>query len=586
MKIVIPWVQNVVQKTFKKKILYRRLPILGWLPNYNKKDVIIGDIIAGITVGLMMVPQGLACANIAGLAPQYGLYGAFAGSFVYIIFGSCKDISMGPTVIVSLLTYQATNGKAPEYAILLCFLSGIIQLLMGIFNLGFLVDFISGPVSSGFTSAMALIVTAYQAKDILGLKLPGTTFVEVCYNIFSHITDINVWDTVMGLTSIAILVLMKVFSSRKSNSKTLPVAETKSKPTNKIQKVFGHVLGMLFNCRNALIVVLCSVIAYWSLKFYEDSPFTLVKDVPSGLPAFSLPPFGFGNGNETTTFPEMVSSYGSGILVVPLLSLLEDISTCKSFANGKSVDATQEMIAVGLCNVVNSFVHGHPGSGAMARSAVNRRSGVRTQMASLYTALLVIIALLFFTSSFYYIPKCCLAAIVIAAIIFMVDVKAIVPMWKTKKSDFWVGLATFIACLVIPLAAGIMVGVVIHLLFILYYASRPEIYIETQMTPCGKKYLLVTPDRFLVFPSAEYVRNLVTKHSVSQGIPVIIDCLHIHDSDYTTATAIRTLISSFSTRNQPLFFLNIKPNVLSMFKATSSDEFVILNCKNDIASVL
>lgn len=215
--------------------------------------------------------------------------------------------------------------------------------------------------------------------------------------------------------------------------------------------------------------------------------FKMIGDIPQGLPPVRLPPFSIAEiRNETTgeilqhgqDFSEMVSSLGSGLIVVPLIALLENIAICKAFANGKAVDATQELIAIGTANIANAFVQGYPGTGALSRGAVNNASGVRTPMGSLYTGILVILSLLFFTPYFYYIPKSALAGIIIAAVIFMVEVRVVKPMWRSKKTDLIPGIAAFIACLVLPLEMGILVGIGINVVFILYHASRPKIHME------------------------------------------------------------------------------------------------------------
>lgn len=192
----------------RKKILYKRVPILNWLPTYKLDDA-IGDLVAGLTVGLTVIPQALAYAGIAQLPAAYGLYGSFLGCFVYIFLGSCKDVPMGPTAIASLLTYQTARGSWQK-ACLLCFLTGFVELFMGFFGLGFLIDFVSGPVSSGFTSAVSLIILSSQVKDIFGIKASGTTFVQMWSSIIDNIHNIRVCDTALGVTCIAILLLMRV----------------------------------------------------------------------------------------------------------------------------------------------------------------------------------------------------------------------------------------------------------------------------------------------------------------------------------------------------------------------------------------
>ncbi|KAG5889895.1 hypothetical protein JTB14_032794 [Gonioctena quinquepunctata] len=282
----------------------------------------------------------------------------------------------------------------------------------------------------------------------------------------------------------------------------------------------------------------------------------------------------------------MVNNLGSGIIIVPLIGLMEDIAICKAFANGKAVDATQELLAIGLCNIGNSFVQGYPGTGALARSAVNNSSGVRTPMGGFYTGVLVIASLLVFTPYFYYIPNAVLGAVIIAAVAFMVEIKVIKPMWKSKKSCFIVFCATFVACLVLHLEIGILVGIGINLLFILYHAARPKLSVDKLKTIDGMEYLVLTPDRCLIFPSVAYIRNLVTKYSLRQSIPVVMDCSHIYGADYTAATVIEMLTQDFLKRNQPLLFYNLKPSVCTVFEGLSPKGFIVFYSWNDLDELL
>ncbi|KAK9295385.1 hypothetical protein QLX08_010277 [Tetragonisca angustula] len=552
-----------------KKTIYKRVPILNWLPRYNSQDA-LGDLVAGVTVGLTVIPQSLAYANVAGLPPQYGLYGSFLGCFIYVIFGSCKDIPMGPSAIISLLTYQTVSHvDAPlEHAIFLCFLAGVIELIMGIFGLGFLIDFVSGPVSSGFTSAVALIIITSQIKDILGISVKGSQFVEIWKNLASHIHETSAWDAALGVTCIALLLFLRLLASYNIGPKEEELQSTKYRVLNKFIWLFG-------TSRNAFLVILSGLLGY---SFREDSPFKLVGYIPEGMPNVQLPPFGYIKDNTTVTFIDMISNLGSGILVLPLISLMEDIAICKAFSTGKSVDATQELIAIGISNIGNSFVQAFPGTGSLSRSAVNNASGVRTPMGGIYTGTLVILALLFLTPYFSYIPRSTLAAIIIAAVIFMVEVKVVKPMWRTKKSDLIPGLGTFIACLLLQLEIGILCGIGLNILFILYHAARPKISVEKLTSRHGIRYLMLTPDRCLIFPSVDYVRNLVTKYSQRTGnvaTPVVIDCSHIYGADFTAATVIETLIKDFALRGQPLFFYNLKPSVYAVFEAVASTDFVV-----------
>ncbi|XP_044252665.1 sodium-independent sulfate anion transporter-like isoform X2 [Tribolium madens] len=550
-----------------KKILVKRIPILNWLPQYDC-NCAVGDLVAGITVGLTVIPQALAYSSVAGLPSQYGLYTSFLGCFVYIIFGSCKDVAMGPSAIMALLVHQVTEGKGPEYAILLCLLTGIVQLVMGVLGLGFLIDFISGPVSSGFTSAAALIIVSSQVKDLLGIRASGTTFLDIWEGIIADVKNTRLWDCAFG---IACMIMSNV-----------KIRETTHK---KWQTVFITTLRLIGISRNAILVIACGAIGYYFCTL-GDPPFKVIGYVPEGFPAIQPPRFSYTSNDTHEGFLDMVTNMRTGIIIVPLLGLLEDIAVCKAFANGKPVDATQELLAIGLCNVANSFVQGFPGSGALARSAVNNSSGVKTTMGGLYTGVIVITALFFFTPYFQYIPKPTLAAIIIAAAIFMVEIRVIKPMWRAKKSDLALALITFISCLVTRIEFGISIGVVINIIYILYQAARPKITIETMKSPQGEDYLLVTPDRCLIFPSADYVRNLVIKQSMRQKIPVVVDCSHIYGADYTAATVIESLTKDFKSRQQPLFFYNLKSSVCSVFVGLNLDYFLVYYNNDELDDML
>ncbi|XP_037812319.1 sodium-independent sulfate anion transporter [Lucilia sericata] len=567
------WLKQTSANIFRKKTLYKRLPILTWLPKYNRQDF-IGDLMAGVTVGLTVIPQGLAYAGIAGLDLQYGLYGCFLGCFIYIFLGSSKDVPVGPTAISALLTFQTAQGVWQK-AVLLTFLTGLIEIGMGVFRLGFLIDFVSGPVSAGFTSAGSLIIFTSQFKDLFGVNTKGDTFVDMWISIINDIHNISWNDAALGVACIVVLLSMRAMASMsfgpKDGHKTC------------CQKFWSGLFWVVGTSRNAVLVVVTAGIGYYLISSDIDV-FRMVGYVPSGMPEFSLPPFSMTTVVNTTTgevievhesFAQMVSSLGSGLIVVPLIALLENMAVVQAFANGKPCDATQELIAVGVCNVANSFAQGFRGNGGIARGAVLNSSGVRTQLSNVYTGLIVIIALLYATPAFYYIPKAALAAIIMAAVIFMIQYRVVKPMWRSKKSDLIPGLATFIACLVLPLQLGILVGIGINIVFILYHAARPKLRVETLCTSNGHKYLMLTPDRCLIFPSVEFVRNVITKQGRKSTLPVVIDCTHIYGADYTAAKVVSTMIDDFETRQQKLYFYNLQPRVAEVFEGINNNLVVI-----------
>ena len=396
-----------------RRLLQNRVPVLKWLPLYRTNDA-LGDLVAGLTVGLTLIPQAIAYAGLAGLTPQYGLYSAFAGSFVYIVFGTCREVNIGPTALISLLTYTYARG-VPEYAVLLCFLSGCVTIVLGILRLGFLVEFVSIPVVSGFTSAASLIIACSQIKSLLGLNIHGESFIEIWRELASNIGRTRIPDLILSCCCILILLTLKLLKDAKVSNRV-------------IQKS----IWFLGTGRNALVVILCAVVSY----VYESrggAPFVLTGHIDAGLPSVEPPPFSRVVGNQTETFLDMCGNLGTGILIVPLISIIGNVAIAKSFSRGQSLDATQEMLTLGLCNTVGAFFHSMPVTGSFSRSAVNNASGVRTPFGGIYTGILVILALSLLTPYFYYIPKATLSSVIISAVIFMIEVKTIRPIWRCSS---------------------------------------------------------------------------------------------------------------------------------------------------------
>ncbi|XP_071878713.1 sodium-independent sulfate anion transporter [Bombus fervidus] len=582
------WLYQRIKRSCRKKLLYKRVPIAAWIPKY-RKDYIVSDLVAGITVGLTVIPQAIAYANVAGLPLQYGLYSSFMACFVYTIFGSCKDVPVGPTAIIAILTRETLQKSdlEPDFAVLLTLISGCVCFFMGILHLGFLLDFISGPVSVGFTSAAAIIIATSQVKDILGIHIGGSKFVEVWQNIFERIGETKLWDTALGISCIIILLLLRKI-------KDIPFMKKAAKMSSRAQVIMQKSLWLLSTARNILVVLVCGVMCWLLESHLGSSPVRLTGHVKQGLPEFRLPPFQTYHKNETYDFVDMVSALGSGCLVVPLLSLLETISIAKVFNEGKPIDATQEMLALGVCNVVSAFVSSMPVSGGLSRGAVNHSSGVKTTLGGIYTGLLVLVSLQFLTPYLYFIPNAALAAIIIAAVIFMVELHVIKPIWRTKKIDLIPAIATFLCCLFIRLEIGIVIGIGINVLFLLYASARPSLRVHKDTSINGCEYLVITPDRSLVFPSVEYVRAVISKQGTKQGtaVPVVIDSTHIQAADFTAAKGIKSLTEDFSKRGQPLIFHNLKPSIIEIFKGVkpsglrcSSSELELNDCLKEFSNI-
>jgi len=531
--------------------LKKRLPALTWLPSYTL-DTLVKDFIAGLTVGLTAIPQGIAYAVVAGLQPQYGLYSGFMGCFVYMLMGTCKDITIGPTAIMALMTQKYVERLGPDFAVLLSFLAGIIIALLGVFRLGFLVEFISMPVTAGFTSAAAITIASSQVKALLGLSGNSHGFIDSWKNVFAQISKIRLWDTVLGIGTIVLLYLLKKLKEKSDGWKN----------ESGLQLALKRTAWLTGLGRNAVVVILGTLLAF-ILSSYDQEPFKLTGNVDSGLPPFEIPPFSTTVGNRTLTFVDMASELGSAFIVIPLIAILESIAIAKAFAKGKSIDATQEMLALGACNIVGSFVRSFPTTGSFTRTAVNNASGVVTPFGGVFTGILVLLSLSFLTSTFYFIPKATLAGVIVSAMFYMVEYHIIGILWRTKKLDILPFLATLITCLFLGLEYGMAVGIAVNLLFILYNSARPSVDFQW-IRVCETEVLLVIPNQSLVFPASDYIRDTILEACLKKesSCPVVLDGTHICSIDSTMAKGIKLLGLDLEARGQSLYLWKWKKSAM------------------------
>uniref|UniRef100_V5HC73 Putative sulfate permease pediculus us corporis sulfate permease n=1 Tax=Ixodes ricinus TaxID=34613 RepID=V5HC73_IXORI len=488
-----------------------------------------------MTVALTVIPQGLALADLAKLPIEYGLYTAFMGGFMYAIFGSCKDLTIGPTAIMSIMTAEYVKHGGPTYAVILTFLSGIIQILMGVLNLGFIVEFISGPVISGFTSAAAITIASTQLESLFGMKFEGELFYEIVYQFFTHLHTVKLGDSLLGVSSVILLLVVRHFKDCKfSQDSSLPP---------RVRKVIETAWWTIATARNAIVVLACAILASCLLNIGME-PFDLTKEVQGGLPSFRVPDFSANfNGTNSTTihkdFFDIVQELGSGIPIIALLSILESVAIAKAFAKGKTLDSTQEMMAIGICNLMGSFVSAYPGTGSFSRTAINNNSGVRTPMGGVFTGAIVIMALVFMAPYFKFIPKASLAAIIITAVIFMIHYQDVPGMWRTNKIDLFPFTATFLESFVLGLEYGIIAGVVISLALLMYEHARPRIRISRKTTLSGVPVRAGVP-------------------RPQRAVPV----LHVHelqDHQGTSGSSRRDATGLWSTTGHTLAALTTRP---------------------------
>ncbi|XP_071051901.1 sodium-independent sulfate anion transporter-like [Onthophagus taurus] len=566
------------EKRILLKFLYQRFPIVQWAPKYNTSNL-TSDIIAGITVGLTVMPQSLAYATLGGLEPQYGLYSAFMGCFIYAIFGGCKDITIGPTALMALMTYQQIANRSVDYAVLLCFICGLVQLFMAVLNLGVLVDFISIPVTVGFTSATSVIIAASQLKGLFGLKYTSSGFIDTVSKTFQNIHNTRYPDLLLGIICIIILLLLRKLKEFKFYGND-------EKPT-KTQKYLSKFIWLFATSRNALVVIFSSLAAFLYETKGSGSPFLLTGNVKAGLPPFKLPPFETSFNNQTVEFSGMLSDLGASMILVPVISVLGNVAIAKAFASGQQIDATQELLTLSLCNIFGSFFSSMPVTGSFSRSAVNHASGVQTPLGGVFTGIMVLLALSFLTPYFSFIPKTSLAAVIICAVIFMIEYEVVKPMWRSNKKDLIPTFATFLLCLIVGVELGILIGVSINLIFLLYPSARPKCTVDILRSPTGNEYILITPGYSLYFPSIDFIKSNIAKQAFnSPHLPVVLDCRFVQNIDFTAAKGIANLIKEFSLRNQRILFLNPSEEFILVYRGVIHKDFQYISSNEELQNVL
>ena len=415
-------------------------PILTWLSDY-KASYFKNDFIAGITVSVLLIPQGMAYALIAGLPPIYGLYAALTPQIIYTLLGTSRQLAVGPVAMDSLLVAAGLgaigNIEPSQYiqmAILLALLMGVIQLLFGILKMGFLASFLSKPVISGFTSGAAIIIGLSQIKHLLGIPIsPSNKIQFFAISIFQSDTPVHIPTLSIGILSIILLLVLKKWNVK------IP---------------------------SALIAVILSTLWVYFGKQNQEGV-AVVGIVPNGLPSINFPNLKWSTLKDL--FPIA--------LTIAIVAYTEAISISKTIADKHKyyeLDPNQELIALGTSNIVGSFFQSYPTTGGFSRTAVNDQAGAKTGVAAFICALIVAIILNFFTHWFFYLPKAVLGAIIIAAVVKLIDIKYAVRLYNIRKDEFAVLLLTFVLTLFVGITQGILFGIILSLLLLVYRASKPH----------------------------------------------------------------------------------------------------------------
>ncbi|MFK7810563.1 MAG: SulP family inorganic anion transporter [Saprospiraceae bacterium] len=400
------------------------------------------DFIAGLTVAVMLVPQGMAYALLAGMPPIYGLYGGLIPLLLYAIFGTSRQMSIGPVAISALLVLagvsQIAEPFSTEYISLVVFtglLVGVAQVVLSLFRLGFLVNFISHPVIIGFTSAAAIIIAVSQLKALLGFEIPRFAHVyETLKYAGQHLGETNFTAVIMCLGSIITMVVLR--------------------------KVSRAIPGAL------LVVVVGALLVYFLGE--ETLSISIIREVPDGLPAFQLPEMSW----------ERMNILLPTVFTVTIICIVESIAIAKVLQakhGDYAIRPDQELFALGISKIGGAFFQSIPTSGSFTRSAVNNEAGAASGFASIVTAIVIGLTLLFLTPLFFYVPKCVLAAIILLSVKSLFEFEQAIDLWYTHRSDFFMMLTTFLVTLVLGIEQGVFAGVLLSVVMILYRSSKPHI---------------------------------------------------------------------------------------------------------------
>lgn len=483
--------------------LHRLLPAWHWLHHYSR-ELIIGDLLAGFIVAVMLVPQGMAYALLAGLPPEVGLYASILPLVIYGLLGSSRTLAVGPVAIVSLLVASgiaplAETGSANylQLALTLALLVGVIQALMGLVRLGFLVNFLSHPVLAGFSSAAALVIGFSQLKHLLGIKMPRLEFFELLQYATTHLQETNGFTLVLGGGSILVLLYFKYGLAKQL--KRLGVATQWILPITKSAP---------------LIIVLLGTLLVWGLQLDQRAGVAIVGDVPAGLPPLTLPTFELGSWQKLLPTA----------LVISFVGYMESIAVAKSLASRRrqKVSANQELIALGAANLGAMITGGYPVTGGFSRSVVNYDAGANSGLASIVTAVLIALTVIFLTPLFYFLPQAVLAAIVIVAVAGLVDVKTFRHVWQYNKADAASFVVTFFAVLAVGVENGILYGVGVAMLLFMWRTSRPHVAVVGRLgqsetyrnvlrhsVQCWPEVAAVRIDESLCFANSKFLEDVV-----------------------------------------------------------------------------
>lgn len=541
--------------------LRRYVPVFDWGRTYDRK-AFSNDMIAAVIVTIMLIPQSLAYALLAGLPPETGIYASIAPIVLYAIFGTSRALAVGPVAVVSLLTASAIGQVAEQgtagyavAALTLAFLSGGFLVLMGVFRLGFLANFLSHPVIAGFITASGILIATSQFKHILGVNAHGHTLPEMLGSIFAHLSEIN-WITVV----IGVLATGFLFWVRKNLKPTLRALGTPA------------LLADILTKAGPIAAVVTTTLAVWGFGL-DAQGVNIVGAVPQGLPPLTLPGFS----------PDLLGALLVPAILISVIGFVESVSVAQTLAAKKRqrIDPDQELIGLGAANLGAAFTGGYPVTGGFARSVVNFDAGAETPAAGAYTAIGLAIAAVALTPLVYYLPNATLAATIIVAVLSLVDLSILKKTWGYSRADFTAVAATIVLTLGLGVEVGVASGVAISILLHMYKTSRPHVA-EVGLVPGTQHFrninrhkvetdptlVSLRVDESLYFVNARFLEDLIQKRVTDrcaiQNVVLIFSA--VNEVDYSALESLEAINQRLKDMTVGLHLSEVKGPVMDRLK--------------------
>ncbi|WP_372990055.1 SulP family inorganic anion transporter [Sulfitobacter sp.] len=539
------------------KNLRKYLPILDWGRTYSKATL-SNDLIAALIVTIMLIPQSLAYALLAGLPPEAGLYASIVPILLYAVFGTSRALAVGPVAVVSLMTAAALGNIADQgtmgyavAALTLAFLSGAILLAMGVFKLGFLANFLSHPVISGFITASGVIIAASQIKHILGISASGENLLDLLHSIFTHLGDTNWITVIIGVSATAFL-----FWVRKG-----------MKPLLK-SKGFSAGAADVATKAGPVAAVVVTTLFVW-LFGLSDHGVRVVGAVPQSLPPLTLPDFSF----------DLMGALLLPAILISVIGFVESISVAQTLAAKKRqrINPDQELIGLGTANLGAAFTGGFPVTGGFSRSVVNFDAGAETPAAGAFTAVGLAIAALALTPLVFFLPQATLAATIIVAVLTLVDFSILRKAWAYSKADFAAVLATMLVTLGSGVELGVTCGVVLSIMLHLYKTTKPHIA-EVGLVPGTEHFrnihrhkvetdptlLTLRIDESLYFANARFLEDYLYDRLAGDAPikNVVLMCSAVNEIDFSALESLEAINARLKDMGIKLHLSEVKGPVM------------------------